>query len=112
MCAAALISLALTTTSRAPAADTTLELRIAWGGGGERVWRGSIRLSQGTMGRLQPLGIEADEPGSIWLEHGGVEIRSRSLRAYDGVDVVLTADLESRLLVTLANDTEQAGKSV
>lgn len=112
MCAAALISLALTATSRAQAADTTLELRIAWGGGGERVWRGSIRLSQGTIGRLQPLGIEADEPGSIWLEHGGVEIRSRSLRAYDGVDVVLTADLESRLLVTLANDSEPAGKNI
>jgi hypothetical protein len=112
LCAAALTCLALSFASAAVAAETTLELRIAWGGGAERVWHGSIRLSQGSFGRLQPLGIEADEPGSIWFDRGAVEIHSRSVRAYDGIDLSLTADTDARLLISLANETDPAGKQV
>ena len=112
LCALAwLMALAVAVPSRANAADTTLELRIAWGGGAEHLWRGSIRLSQGTLSGLQALGIEADEPGSIWLGHDGIEIRSRSLRAYDGVDVLVTASLDAKLIVSLANDVDEAGKT-
>ncbi len=85
----------------APAAESTLRLRVAWGGGAERQWHGSIELPDGTLAELQPLGIEADEPGSIWLDAGAVSIRQRSVRAYDGVDVLATADLAGKLVVRL-----------
>ena len=39
----------------------------------------------------RPLGIEADEPGSMWLEEGRLLVRQRSPRAYDGVDIIVTA---------------------
>ena len=78
-----------------------MRLRVAWGGGGERQWHGSIELADGTLAELQPLGIEADEPGSIWLDGAAVSIRQRSVRAYDGVDVLATADLSGKLVVRL-----------
>ncbi|MEX2112951.1 MAG: hypothetical protein WD845_07180 [Pirellulales bacterium] len=89
-----------------------MRLRIAWGGGAERIWHGSIRLSQGTFSELQALGIEANEPGAIWLAPDGIMIREPSLRAYDGIDVLVTAELESRLTVTLADDTSNISKTI
>ena len=43
-------------------------MRIAWGGGADRVWQGTISVSDGSLSEPQPLGIEADEPGSMWLD--------------------------------------------
>ena len=92
-----------------PAAVATMRVRIAWGGGAERLWHGTIAVSQGTLGEPRPLGIEADEPGSIWLEDGHLVIRQRSSRSYDGVDVLVTAPLDARLLVNLtaADDAQR-----
>ena len=104
---AALMVLPCLSAARAIAAETSLQVRIAWGGGAERVWQGTIALSEGRFSQLLPLGIEADEPGSIWLADGRIEVRQRSLRAYDGVDVLVTADLDERLVVSL---TDEAGK--
>ena len=121
----ALVGLAnMTTTARvsaadrpaadAPVADTpataaTMRVRIAWGGGAERLWHGTIAVSKGTLGEPRPLGIEADEPGSIWLEDGHLVVRQRSSRSYDGVDVLVTAPLDARLLVNLtaADDVQR-----
>lgn len=86
-----------------------LQLRVAWGGGAERIWHGSIRLSAGRLSEVKPLGIEADESASIWLADEGVEIRQRSMRAYDGVDVLATAELDALLEITL---TDSQGESV
>ena len=89
----------------ASASESTLRLRIAWGGGAERTWRGVVRLSNGSLSEVRPLGIEADEPGTIWLESDGdgrtVAIRQRAPRAYDGLDVLVTADLNARLTIEL-----------
>jgi hypothetical protein len=96
----ALVTAALVS-APAEAAEATLRLRIAWGGGNERQWHGSVELSDGTLTELMPLGIEADEPGSIWLDGAKVLIRQRSGRAYDGIDVLATADLSAKLTVRL-----------
>lgn len=112
LCRAALVALVLVAASSALAADTTMRLRIAWGGGAERIWHGAIRLSEGTFSELQALGIEANEPGSIWLSSEGIAIREPSLRAYDGIDVLVTADLEARLTVTLAEESSNVSKTV
>lgn len=85
-----------------------LRLRIAWGGGSERTWQGTIALSDGSLAEPRPLGIEADEPGSMWLEgdpdRGGrkLVVCQRSARGYDGVDVVVVAPPTAKLLVQLS----------
>lgn len=93
--------------STAAAQETTLRLRIAWGGGAEQRWQGTIGLSHGELAAPRALGVEADEPGSIWLEEGQVRIRQRSMRTYDGVDVDVTAPLNAQLSVELAPQNER-----
>ncbi len=64
---------------RAWAADASMPC-IAWGGGGERQWKGTVRLSDGTLTEPQALGVEADEPGSIWEADGQLFVHERSPR--------------------------------
>jgi hypothetical protein len=80
-----------------------MQVRLAWGGGNERLWSGTVALSgEGILSQPRPLGIEADEPGSMWLEHGRLMIRQRTARAYDGVDLLVsTPSLDSKLVVQL-----------
>jgi hypothetical protein len=87
----------------------SLRIRVAWGGGAERLWEGTIAISQGTLSEPKPLGIEADESGSMWLEEGRLVIRQRTARAYDGVDLLVSAPLDAKLLVqlTAANDSQR-----
>ena len=88
--------------------ETSLQLRIAWGGGTKRQWTGTISLTEGRLALHRPLGIEADEPGSIWIEQNRLEIRQRSPREYDGVDVFLDAPLDAKLLVSMSADPHAA----
>ena len=54
-------------------ADDGVRVRIAWGGGAERLWEGTIGSARARCPSRSPLGIEADEPGSMWLEAGTVD---------------------------------------
>ncbi|MCE9548344.1 MAG: family 10 glycosylhydrolase [Planctomycetia bacterium] len=100
-------------TAHAAAQQSSLTLRIAWGGGAERVWRGKISVSGGTLSDPQPLGLEADEPAAMWLDdQGALVVRHRSSRTYDGVDVEVHADLSAKLMISLAADGEPAGEAV
>ena len=118
-----LVSVCLAILLRGPLlAEETMRLRISWGGGVEALWQGTAVVSEGTISSPQPLGIEADEPGSIWIEHGPpfttgpdeesstgmppesehLVIRQRSPRTYDGVDLTVTAPPDADLLVELS----------
>ena len=81
----------------------TMRIRLAWGGGAARLWTGALTVDQGTLREPELLGIEADEPGSMWLaDHGSrLEIRQRSPRTYDGVDVLVDAPLAASVQLTL-----------
>ncbi len=68
----------------------------------ERQWHGTISLDRGTLGLVRPLGTEADEPGSMWLDGNRIEIRPRSARSTDGVDILTTAPLDATLTVELS----------
>lgn len=94
--------------SGAQAEAETLRLRIAWGGGQEQLWCGTIALRDGAVLELQPLGIEADEAGSMWLEEGRLSIAQRSPRSYDGVELLVEAPLQASLMVRLAAGREEA----
>jgi len=84
-----------------------LRLRVAWGGGRERQWQGMVTLSEGRLAEPKPLGIEADEPASMYLDRDGqanqqrLIIRQRSSRAYDGFDVHVDAPLTARCTIQL-----------
>lgn len=103
--------LALATSSVA-AQEQTLRLRVAWGGGAEQQWSGSVSVSTGHLSELSPLGVEADEPGSIWLERNEVRLRQRSPRTYDGFDVTVAAPLDARLVVQLTAADASAPKQI
>lgn len=83
----------------APLAE--LRLRIAWGGGEPRVWRGAVSVSQGELSQPRLLGIEADEPGSIWQSGSMLRIDQPRPRSYDGVDVTIRAPLDATLTIDL-----------
>lgn len=88
--------------SHVSAGPPTLRIRLEWGGGSERRWEGTIGVSRGELSDPFALGVEADEPGSIWSAEGGVAIRQRSGRTYDGLDLTVSAGLDEFLLVQLA----------
>jgi hypothetical protein len=84
-----------------------MRLRIAWGGGRERQWQGAVTLSEGQLEEPKPIGIEADEPASMYLEQSGQSdpqrliIRQRSPRTYDGLDLIVNAPLSAQMTIQL-----------
>ena len=98
-CACALVA-ASSQLVAANAATIELRLRVEWGGP-PRLWSGEISIEGGQFANHQSLGIEADEPGSMWIEGSRLVIRSRSPRQYDGVDFTVTADEAAELVIEL-----------
>jgi len=94
-------AIALTVCLAATAVGETMRVRIAWGGGAEQLWQGRIALSKGALSEPQPLGIEADEPGSMWLDEAQLRFLQRTPRTYDGVDLLLDADLDADLRIEI-----------
>lgn len=87
-------------------AEREASVRVEWGGGETRLWNGSIAIDHGRLSAITPLGIEADEVASLWIAEGQVQIRQRSARAYDGVDLVVQAEPDAKLVISL---TSQSG---
>lgn len=83
------------------AQQRTLRIRAAWGGGEARRWHGTIELTQGTLSDVSPLGVEADVPGSMWVDRGRIMVRDPSSRTYDGFDCTVDAPADAKLLVHL-----------
>lgn len=96
-CALALLTLGVA----APSVADEFRLRMSWGGKA-RQWYGTISLSSGTLEDPQPLGVEPDEPGSMWLDEGRLVVRQRSPRDYDAVDFLVRAPGDAKLAVQLA----------
>ena len=81
--------------------ESEMRLRIAWGGGEARQWRGSISVDNGALSQSTPLGILPDEPGSLHLEDGRLQIVQRGSRTYGAVDLTVTAPPDARLKISL-----------
>lgn len=99
---AALWLILVCATSIANAQEVKLRIRVEWGGGAARQRVGRISVDQGSISEPRLLGIEADEPGSMWVKEGQLHIAERSPRVYDGLDLVVTSPLEAELIVELA----------
>src|SRR5207248_477157 len=75
-------------TSVAAGDDLDVRVRVAWGGGEARAWQGMIRISEGTLSEVMPLGLEPDAPGSILaIDPATLRVHRRTPRTYDGCDV-------------------------
>ena len=61
-------------------AEEAMMVRIAWGGGAEKQWQGSIAVSNGTISQPRPLGIEADEEANRAMVRGQSGLISRSAK--------------------------------
>lgn len=86
-----------------------LRLRVEWGRGAARKWQGTIAVSEGTLSHPVALGIEADEPGSMWIEEGRLAVGERSPRLYDGVDLDVDAPLDASLMIAISAADDAAG---
>lgn len=95
----------------AEGAPGALRLRFEWGGGARKAWTGEVSVDRGRLSQLEPLGIEADEPGAMWVEEDRIRIAHRSGRTYDAFDVLLVADADATLSIKLG-DGEAAEGSV
>jgi hypothetical protein len=79
-----------------------VRVRIAWGGGEARPWRGTIRVTAGALSEVAPLGLEPDAPGSMLLaDPSTIQIAGRTPRSYDGCDIRVQAPSDAKLLVQL-----------
>lgn len=88
-----------------------VRVRFEWGGGSSRVWSGLIEGGTARLERPVSLGVEADEPGTLWIEGKNLWLRRRTAGMYDGFDVTATGDAEAKLVVTLQSENpEEAGR--
>jgi hypothetical protein len=90
--------------SAGDAHDWSVQLRLAWGGGAERLWQGEISWTAGAVTLVRALGIEADEPGSMSVSEGMLQIRTPSPRSYDGLDLRVPYDPTGKLRIRLRNN--------
>src|SRR5438270_9607875 len=82
--AAALSLMVICFVATLDAQEVNLRIRVEWGGGVQRQLHGEIFVDNGTISAPRMLGVEADEPGSMWLKDGRLQIAQRSPRVYDG----------------------------
>jgi hypothetical protein len=95
------------------ATENTLTIRVVWGGGQAQQWLGSVQLEKGRVLRMEALGVEADEPGSMWIWDDALFVRQRSLRTFDGVDLTVQADPADVLVLDLRpNEDGARGKRI
>lgn len=92
------------TPNATPAARPTvaIRLRIEWGGGAARPYAGLIEVVGGkVVGQHTSLGLDVDEPGSMYVEDGKLRIEPRAPRVYDGVDIGVQGPADGKLVITL-----------
>jgi hypothetical protein len=90
-------------------ANSTIRVRVSWGGGAACQWQGQIEAAGGVLLEPVPLGIEGDEPGSMWLDAGRLHIRQRSPRTYDGVELLVSAPDDASLFIRLFQAADSEG---
>ncbi len=85
------------------ASDVQIRLRLAWGGGPVQSWQGALTLSAGTISNFQPLGLEADVPGSLHVspDRTSLLVEPHSPSQFDGCDLWLQGAADATLRIEL-----------
>jgi hypothetical protein len=95
------------------AEEIELRVRLAWGGGTPRSWQGTIHVTGGAVAEFMPLGLENDAPGAMYLiDAATLGIAPRFPRAYDGIDLRITAPRDASLVIELAPDGGEPAQSI
>ena len=84
-------------TSNCSLAEQENRFRFSWGGPQSHIWSGKISIEGGKFKNLKLLGLEVDEPGSIYLQENAIHIESPSGRQYDAFDVTIVHDSNAKL---------------
>ena len=77
------------------------KLRMSWGGSKPHQWQGSIRIREGWLRNIQPLGLSADTPGTIRLVNQQVAIQQHSAVVYSGFDCEVAGSPETTIELEL-----------
>ncbi len=100
--------LSLLLTSEVRGEEVDLRLRLAWGGASQ-AWQGTIEVSQGTILAVDPLGLEADAPGSMQISSPTlVRVLPRIPRGYDACDLHVRVDPAATLKIRLSSGDRPA----
>ena len=89
--------------------EPAIHLHVTWGNGAPQRWTGRFSIDQGYFSTLEPLGVEADVPGSMWIEGPQIYIDSHSAKTYNGLQfaihspetAVVRLELQAEPLYTL-----------
>ncbi len=110
--AVSLVCLAGNATVIAAEALQPVRFRIEWSGGAPRIWSGIVESRDGQFSDPSALGLEADVPGSMWIDGHVLYLQRFSSGVYDGVDATIVGDPQSPVTITLqAADSKAAAKS-
>jgi hypothetical protein len=84
--------------------EIDLRLRVTWGDGPPRVWRGSVFVSDGQLSEPRRLGIKADLPGAMTLRDRTLRFKERSATSFDGLDVHIRGQDTTVMTIQLSTD--------
>jgi len=80
-----------------------VRLWIEWGNGKPRQWNAEVRVSDGSVSQLRPMGYAADEPGSMYVEDGIAYVRQTRARQYDSMSLLVNAPVSAKLTIEMSS---------
>lgn len=78
-----------------------LRLRMAWGAGSQRQWKGFLRVEGGQLSDLRDLGVAPDAAAAKYLDQDTLIIAQPSPTQYDGVEFTVRAAPDARVVTEL-----------
>ncbi len=87
--------------STADAVETTVRVRIAFGGESPQQWHGKIAAEGGSLSGLQTLAMSPEGVGDVWLSTDGVTVQHDTPVGREAFDVTLRGDAETKLTASL-----------
>ena len=85
----------------------SLRLRVAWGGGQNQSWHGSIAADGGTVSNITPLGLDESLANTATkISDRQINIHQKVATNYDGFDFTFQGDLNSTINIDLAADDD------
>lgn len=86
-----------------------VRLRFEWSTPEPQLWHGLVEITDGRLEDPYSHRLDADEPGTIWIDGSALWIRRRASRSYDGFDVTAHATADSELTIALPGAGADAG---
>ena len=82
-------------------ASIRTRLRISWGGGVAKQWRGSITAQNASFGNPAVLGFERESSGGLLAEQQQIMIRQNAPSSFEGIDIDVQGNADSKITIEL-----------